>query len=85
MRANLTRKYLNRLGFKQLCIPFSLSLSLRLSNQASVTLFLKLLSPKLPLGCGCWVTGILAPTLTGNDLNGIQKSPLSTCKHIRAL
>ncbi len=69
------------LDFKQLCIPFSPSLS----NQASVTLFLKLLSPKLPLGCGCWVTGILAPTLTGNDLNGIQKSPLSTCKHIRAL
>ncbi len=54
-------------------------------NQHLSLCFLKLLSPQLPLGCGCWVTGILAPTLTGNDLNSIQRFPMSTCKHIRAL
>lgn len=42
---------------------------------------MKLLSAQFPLGHGCWVTGILAPTLTGTDVNLIKRFPMSTWNH----
>lgn len=61
--------YTNKLIFHAFC----------LSSLSSIChSFLKLLSAQFPLGHGCWVTGILAPILTGTDVNLIKRFPRST-------